>query len=213
MREASAARKVLPRLMMSVKYVNMTDLTTSSGRLGTLPGAKQETDLAPVGLANERLIAMVELLFFAYRDFIAEPDAVLAEIGFGRAHHRVLHFVNRNPGLRVADLLGVLRITKQSLARVLKQLVDDGYVQHNPGETDRRERRLHLTSKGRELAERLLALQTCRMSQALGAAGAATGPAAERFLTAVVSAANRSDVQRLIEGGTGKGRSSNGDRS
>jgi DNA-binding MarR family transcriptional regulator len=71
---------------------------------------------------------LIELLFFAYRDFVGDPDEVLAKLGFGRAHHRVLHFVNRNPGMKVAELLDVLRITKQSLGRVLKQLIDEGYV-------------------------------------------------------------------------------------
>src|SRR5881409_2684351 len=71
---------------------------------------------------------IIELLFVSYRDFVGEPDDVLAKFGFGRAHHRVLHFVNRNPGMKVADLLETLRITKQSLGRVLKQLVDEGYV-------------------------------------------------------------------------------------
>ena len=145
---------------------------------------------------------MVELLFFAYRDFTAEPDAILAPIGLGRAHHRVLHFVNRNPGLRVADLLGVLRITKQSLARVLNQLVEKGFVRQDPGPTDRRERRLHLTDTGRALADRLLALQTRRMADALAAAGAEAGSVAERFLAAVITPDNRAQVERLIDHAT-----------
>jgi DNA-binding MarR family transcriptional regulator len=143
---------------------------------------------------------MVELLFFAYRDFTSEPDLVLAELGFGRVHHRVLHFVNRHPGLRVADLLDVLRITKQSLARVLKQLVDEGYVRQERPETDRRERRLQVTDKGRRLAERLLALQAQRLGQALSLAGPDAGKVAERFLSAVVSPANREQVARLVSG-------------
>src|SRR5881396_2921382 len=82
---------------------------------------------------------LIELLFFAYRDFVSDPDHVLEKFGFGRAHHRVLHFVNRNPGMKVADLLDILRITKQSLGRVLKQLVDEGYVVQKEGENDRRQ--------------------------------------------------------------------------
>ena len=85
---------------------------------------------------------LIELLFFAYRDFVGDADAVLAEFGFGRAHHRVLHFVHRNPGIKVADLLDILKITKQSLGRVLKQLVDEGYVIQKEGEIDRRQRLL-----------------------------------------------------------------------
>src|SRR5205823_4120767 len=85
---------------------------------------------------------VIELLFFAYRDFISDPDEALAKFGFGRAHHRVLHFVNRNPGMKVAELLDILRITKQSLGRVLKQLVDEGYVVQKAGAKDRRQRLL-----------------------------------------------------------------------
>ena len=83
---------------------------------------------------------LIELLFFAYRDFVGDPDEVLAKLGFGRAHHRVLHFVNRNPGIKVADLLDILKITKQSLGRVLKQLIDEGYVVQRAGPHDRRQR-------------------------------------------------------------------------
>ena len=105
--------------------------------------------------SHEELVACVELLFFAYRDFTGGPDAVLEEYGFGRAHHRVLHFVHRNPGLRVADLLDILKITKQSLARVLKQLIDKGFIMQRAGNDDRRERRLFVTAKGSRLAEKL----------------------------------------------------------
>ena len=85
---------------------------------------------------------LIELLFFAYRDFVGDADEVLAKFGFGRAHHRVLHFVNRNPGMKVAELLDILKITKQSLGRVLKQLVDEGYVEQKEGATDRRQRQM-----------------------------------------------------------------------
>src|SRR5213082_3754377 len=87
--------------------------------------------------ANEPIWDVIELLFFAYRDFIGDPDDVLAKFGFGRAHHRVLHFVNRNPGMKVAELLDILKITKQSLGRVLKQLMDEGYVLQKAGASDR----------------------------------------------------------------------------
>ena len=133
----------------------MTDVTASTvHQRGTAAKPKLSAGPEP----DPRLVTLVELLFFAYRDFTGEADAVLAELGFGRAHHRVLHFVNRNPGLRVADLLGILKITKQSLARVLKQLVDQGYIVQAAGEFDRRERRLALTEKGTALARRLVAL-------------------------------------------------------
>src|SRR6202048_3931601 len=94
------------------------------------------------GRGNEPIWDVIELLFFAYRDFIGDPDDVLAKLGFGRAHHRVLHFVNRNPGMKVAELLDILKITKQSLCRVLKALIDEGYVVQKEGAKDRRHRLL-----------------------------------------------------------------------
>src|SRR5262252_2315738 len=100
------------------------------------------------GRGNEPIWDVIELLFFAYRDFIGDPDDVLAKFGFGRAHHRVLHFVNRNPGMKVAELLDILKITKQSLGRVLKQLIDQGYVVQKEGANDRRQRLLYVTAKG-----------------------------------------------------------------
>ena len=96
---------------------------------------------------------IIELLFFAYRDFVGDADNELEAFGFGRAHHRVLHFVHRYPGLKVADLLDVLRITKQSLGRVLKQLLDEGYIVQRTGNNDRRQRLLFATPKGEALVE------------------------------------------------------------
>src|ERR1700686_5295116 len=121
---------------------------------------------------------LIELLFFAYRDFVGDPDEVLAKLGFGRAHHRVLHFVNRNPGIKVADLLDILKITKQSLGRVLKQLIDQGYVVQREGASDRRQRLLHVSPAGEALAMQLAGLQTERIARVLaelgpGARGAA----------------------------------------
>src|SRR5712691_9294241 len=116
---------------------------------------------------------LIELLFFAYRDFVGDADEVLAKFGFGRAHHRVLHFVNRNPGMKVAELLEILRITKQSVGRVLKQLIDEGYVEQKEGAKDRRQRLLYVTAKGEALALRLAGLQTARIGRALAEFGAA----------------------------------------
>ena len=99
----------------------------------------------------------IELMFFAYRDFIADPDAILAAHDFGRAHHRVLHFVAGSPGISIADLLEILRVTKQSLARVLRELIDANYIEQRIGTNDRRKRLLFLTSKGSALHEKLLA--------------------------------------------------------
>src|SRR6266478_8822287 len=114
---------------------------------------------------------LIELLFFAYRDFVGDADEILDKFGFGRAHHRVLHFVNRNPGMKVAELLDILKITKQSLGRVLKQLVDEGYVEQRAGANDRRQRLLFVTPKGEALAMQLTGLQTARISKALSELG------------------------------------------
>ncbi len=203
------ASELLPRLPIEAKYVNMADInSTTRARLAgpRTGGEPAEPRERPTG----ELVAMVELLFFAYRDFTAEPDQILAELGFGRAHHRVLHFVNRNPGLRVADLLDILRITKQSLARVLKQLIDEGYISQTRPETDRRERRLNVTEKGRALANRLLGLQTERLGHALAVAGPDARKVAKRFLTAVIDPADQDEVRRLIAGDTSHGAGARG---
>jgi DNA-binding MarR family transcriptional regulator len=141
---------------------------------------------------------IIELLFFAYRDFVGDPDEVLLKLAFGRAHHRVLHFVNRNPGMKVADLLEILNITKQSLGRVLKQLVDEGYVVQKEGAQDRRQRLLFVTSKGETLALKLASLQTQRINRAFGELGPNAHEAARRFLTSMIDTDNRDDVLRLI---------------
>lgn len=109
----------------------------------------------------------IELLFFAYRDFVSDPDAILAKIGYGRAHHRVVYFVSRRPGMTVADLLAILQITKQSLARVLKELIDSGYIRQMAGPADRRQRRLYPTLAGRELALALSEPQSRRIAGAM----------------------------------------------
>jgi DNA-binding MarR family transcriptional regulator len=150
------------------------------------------------GVSAEPVWDIIELLFFAYRDFVGDPDEVLLKLGFGRAHHRVLHFVNRNPGMKVADLLDILNITKQSLGRVLKQLVDQGYVLQKEGEQDRRQRLLYVTPKGEALALRLATLQTQRINRAFSELGPNAHEAARRFLTSMIDADNRDDVLRLI---------------
>ncbi|MGD9827547.1 MAG: MarR family winged helix-turn-helix transcriptional regulator [Hyphomicrobiaceae bacterium] len=147
---------------------------------------------------TDRLVRLVELLFFAYRDFTSDPDQMLSAIGFGRAHHRVLHFVARNPGLCVADLLSILTITKQSLARVLKQLVDEGYILQQRNEQDRRERLLFPTEKGRSLATSLARPQLERISRALAAAGPGGELHAERFLFSMLNADEQVQVARIV---------------
>lgn len=132
----------------------------------TKPSAEDLLAVAMEDAGGEIDFEIIELLFFAYRDFISDPDAILARYGFGRAHHRVVHFVNREPGLTVAALLETLKITKQSLARVLKQLIESGYIHQVAGPEDRRQRRLYPTRKGRELALALARPQSRRIANA-----------------------------------------------
>ena len=123
-------------------------------------------------LREEELRQGIELLFYAYRDFTAEPDAMLARYGFGRAHHRVIYFVGRYPQLTVTELLSILRITKQSLSRVLGQLVRQGFIVQKPGPRDRRQRLLELTAQGVELERQLSENQRQRVAKAYREAGA-----------------------------------------
>ena len=124
-------------------------------------------------LREEELRMAQDLLFFGYRDFTAGADELLVELGMGRAHHRVLHFVGRRPGITVGDLLGILAITKQSLGRVLQPLVEDGYVTQTPGRNDRRQRLLTLTDKGAALERRLFDRQRDTIMHAYREAGPA----------------------------------------
>ena len=139
---------------------------------------------------------IIELLFFAYRDFVGDPDHVLEAFGFGRAHHRVVHFVHRYPGLKVADLLDVLRITKQSLGRVLKQLLDEGYIVQRAGENDRRQRLLFATAKGEALVAKLAGLQTDRINRALADLGPAGEEAVHQFLRGMI---DRDDPDKVLQ--------------
>lgn len=186
----------LPDVTMAFKYVNMADITRDPSRSRRKPSPRDRAD-SEAGPSRPELVSHVELLFFAYRDFTGDPDAILAQYGFGRAHHRVLHFVNRNPGLRVANLLEILKITKQSLARVLKQLIGEGFIVQKAGAEDRRERLLFATSKGARLAERLTTLQVKRVEDALSAAGPEAEAATRAFLLAMIADADRRQVEAL----------------
>lgn len=141
--------------------------------------------------------SIIELLFFAYRDFTSDPDQILADYGFGRAHHRVLHFVNRRPGLTVAELLDVLKITKQSLARVLKELIDTAHIVQVQGPRDRRQRELYPTAKGRALALDLARPQSRRIRRALEETGSAERETVEHFLKAMVNPELRAQIDNL----------------
>lgn len=134
--------------------------------------ADVKTGANPLFLREEEIRQAMELLFFSYRDFTSEPDQILARYGFGRAHHRVIYFVGRHPAMTVSELLDILRITKQSLSRVLSQLVREDFIQQRPGTEDRRQRLLELTEKGKKLESELIEVQRRRIARAYRVAGA-----------------------------------------
>jgi DNA-binding MarR family transcriptional regulator len=177
--------------MNDPKYVNSADVN----------GARRAASLAPADGYDPASVELIELLFFAYRDFVSAPDEVLARQSFGRAHHRVLHFVTRNPGLSVAELLDILKITKQSLARVLRELIAKGHVEQRETQRDRRKRLLFATPKGRALALELAGLQSRRINGALAAMAPEGREAARAFLYAMIEAADRPTVRRLVGAG------------
>lgn len=165
--------------------------------INTTTNPRASAAIEPVAAA-EPCWDLIELLFFAYRDFVGDPDEVLAKLEFGRAHHRVLHFVNRNPGMKVAELLDVLKITKQSLGRVLKQLIDKGYVVQREGASDRRQRLLYVTASGEALAMQLAGLQTARIAAVLAELGPGGREAARCFLAGMIDDGHRERVLRMI---------------
>ena len=152
-------------------------------------------------LREEELRQAIELLYYGYRDFTAEPDAMLARYGFGRAHHRVIYFVGRHPQMSVSDLLAILRITKQSLSRVLSQLVRQGFIRQSPGNRDRRRRLLELTEKGVELERQLSENQRQRIARAYREAGAPAVDGFRRVMFGIMS----SDEDRKRIGRRGEG--------
>lgn len=173
----------------------------------TLARLNAQTASASAAGAEEAIpYDMIELFFFAYRDFVGGPDRILAEYGFGRAHHRVLHFVDRNPGLAIADLLEILQITKQSLNRVLKDMIEKGHVEIHTGDRDRRQRLLNTTAQGHQLAHRLAVMQGQRVSkalrgafrQAIGEAGTGVEGVLRAYLLGLVDAGERGRVMRFL---------------
>jgi DNA-binding MarR family transcriptional regulator len=157
------------------KYVNMADINV------------QMTDVQAAEL--------VEMLFFAYRDFVQDADDSLAELGFGRAHHRVLHFVGRSPGMTVAQLLDILRITKQSLSRVLKDLLEQGYVMQKEGPEDRRQRLLYLTDTGTALWQKLIGPQMQRFREAARHLGESDGALYRELFLQLIDPQNRESAE------------------
>jgi len=156
--------------------------------------AETKTPANPLFLRDDDLRQGIELLFFAYRDFTAKADETLLQYGFGRAHHRVIYFVGRNPGMTVSDLLDILKITKQSLSRVLGQLVRQGFIIQRHGVTDRRQRLLHLTDRGADLERKLTEEQRALVARAYRSAGA---EAVEGFRKVLLGMINEIDRDRF----------------
>jgi len=155
--------------------------------------AEMKPGVNPLFLREEELRQGMELLFYAYRDFTAEPDAMLSRLGFGRAHHRVIYFIGRNPRITVTDLLAILRITKQSLSRVLSELLRQGYVMQRPGVRDRRQRLLELTEKGVELERLLSESQRQRIARAYRQAGAEAVEGFRKVMLGIIDEDERND--------------------
>jgi DNA-binding MarR family transcriptional regulator len=199
------------------KSVNNADQNpTRRERMTGMPKVAQQVVAAeaersaPAGrgllfLREEELRLAQDLLFFGYRDFTAGADAMLADLGMGRAHHRVLHFVGRWPGITVGDLLGILAITKQSLGRVLTPLVEDGYVTQAAGRTDRRQRLLSLTEKGAALERRLFERQRETIMQAYREAGPQAVEGFRRVMRGLMGADARAALDRLEAPGAREG--------
>lgn len=156
---------------------------------------------APEAGDPEPMFDLIELLFFAYRDFVGDADRLLEDYGFGRAHHRVLHFVSRRPGLTIAELLDILKITKQSLNRVLKELRDKGYVEVRAGAIDRRQRQLYPTKTGIALVLSIAKLQSQRFRRVFGQLQKSARADAIAFLLAMIDPAERDKVATLVASG------------
>jgi len=190
---------------------SLHDSRAQGGPAAPLPSDPAPSDIVtePLATTGDLDFRIIELFFFAYREFTADADLVLERYGFGRAHHRVLHFVNRSPGMTIADLLDLLQITKQSLSRVLRQLIDGGFVEQLPGAEDRRQRLLFPTSRGRGLTLELSRAQAERIEAALAARGIADATSVTTFLMEMAGdhGATKSWFRKQgIEGGPAHGR-------
>ena len=146
---------------------------------------------------DDLFVRSTELLYFAYRDFIAWPDEFLQKYGFGRAHHRVIFFISQNPGMTVAELLKILNITKQSLSRVLSTLIDQAFITQEIGEEDRRQRLLHLTDKGNELLKEVSIYQKEQMIKACKKSGVEAIEGFWKVLTALINEKDREEIINL----------------
>jgi DNA-binding MarR family transcriptional regulator len=175
--------------------------SASRRKAADLPHPSPLRSAATEAAEAEPMFDLIELLFFAYRDFVGDADRLLENYGFGRAHHRVLHFVSRRPGLTIAELLDILKITKQSLNRVLKELRDKGYVEVRAGAIDRRQRQLYPTKAGTALALSIARLQSQRFRRVFGQLQKGARSDAIAFLLAMIDPRERDKVATLVASG------------
>ncbi len=164
-------------------------------------GAAQDSGESLLFLTDEQVRKGIEAMFFAYRGFTADPDRILEGMDYGRAHHRAIHFIHRSPATTVSNLLMILGVTKQSLNRVLRSLIEDGLVEARVGKRDKRERHLHLTEKGLALERSLSDAQRVRMRSAYRTAGPAAVQGFRQVLEAMMDPELRRQFQTLKEGG------------
>lgn len=153
----------------------------------------------PLFLREDELRQGIELLFYAYRDFTRGPDEILARYNFGRAHHRALHFIGGYPGITVAELLGILRITKQSLSRVLSALIEGDFVRQQQGTRDRRQRQLFLTEQGKSLERQISTIQQAKVAEAYREAGAEAVAGYRKVLAGLIDEQDRAAILRAIQ--------------
>ncbi|ARC87262.1 MarR family winged helix-turn-helix transcriptional regulator [Rhodovulum sp. MB263] len=166
------------------------------------PAVAQKSGESLLFLTDEQLRKGIEAMFFAYRGFTADPDRILEERGYGRAHHRAVHFIHRAPGTTVNNLLSILGVTKQSLNRVLRSLIEDGLVESRVGHRDKRERHLYLTEAGLDLEHHLSDAQRARMRDAYRAAGPAAVAGFRQVLEAMMDPEMRRHFHRITERGS-----------
>ncbi|MEM9248470.1 MAG: MarR family transcriptional regulator [Pseudomonadota bacterium] len=165
------------------------------------PGGVSQSGETLLFLTDDQLRRAIEAMFFAYRGFTADPDLILEEQGYGRAHHRALHFIHRSPGTTVNNLLATLGVTKQSLNRVLRRLIEDGLVDSRIGALDKRERHLHLTTDGATLERELSEVQTARMRRAFRGAGPDAVAGFRTVLEEMMDPEMRRRYHRIAESG------------
>ena len=152
--------------------------------------------LTPFFLNDLEIRKIIELFFFSYREFTHGPDEILDKINFGRAHHRVIYFVGKKQEITIRDLLKILQIRKQSLSRVLNQLVMEKYILVSQGE-DKRTKNLCLTQKGIKLEEKLSKIQITKIKNIIKDIDEAEINAFKKILYSIIDTKNQKIFNEL----------------